>query len=366
MLKKVDRMIEYENLKKVNAEFEREFRESFDLFLQSGSYILDKEVEKFESNFSSYNKSRYCIGVGNGTDALTLALKAADLQAGDEVIVPSNTYIAPILSVINLGLRPVFVEPDIRTYTIDPEKIKKNISPASKAIIVVHLYGKPCQMEEIVRICNENKLALIEDCAQAHGAEYHGQKVGNFGIGAFSFYPTKNLGALGDAGGLTCNDFRMKEKLRALRNYGAVEKNRHEYVGYNSRLDEIQARFLNIKLKSLDKINQHKKKLAAIYLESLQGDFILPVVQKNIDDVFHIFAIRHEQRDKLRAFLLKNGVNTAIHYPVPPHLQPCMKGLTEGEFPISEKIHETILSLPISYGHSVKDIETVCKVLNRF
>ena len=358
--------VQFENLKKVNADFEKEFQDQFMAFLNSGRYILGEEVNKFETAFASYNQSGHCIGVGNGTDALTISLKAAISNLKGEIIVPSNTYIATILPIINLGMTPVLVEPDILSYNIDPEKIEEKISHDTRAVIITHMYGKPCQMDKILHICEKYNVPLIEDCAHAHGAEYRGIKVGNFGLGAFSFYPTKNLGALGDAGGITCDDVNINNKARALRNYGSSIKNQNDIVGYNSRLDELQAGFLTIKLRNLDNINQHKEKLAEAYFEALKDKFLLPIKQKAIKDVFHIFPIRHEQRDRLRSFLLKNGIETEIHYPKPPHKQPALENVIKGDYPISEEIHNTILSLPISYSHTLEDINFVCEILNKF
>ncbi|WP_278629804.1 DegT/DnrJ/EryC1/StrS family aminotransferase [Parabacteroides goldsteinii] len=359
-------MIEYESLGRLNRGFEKEYLQCFRDLLDSGWYILGKQVESFEKAFASYCGTKYCIGVASGLDALMLALRSYEFPVGSEVLVPSNTYIATILSILQCGLKPILVEPDIRTYNIDPLKIEEKITKNTRAIIVVHLYGKSCDMESIMQIASKYDLPVIEDCAQAHGAMFKGQKVGTFGIGAFSFYPTKNLGALGDAGAITTGDSDKNEMFRTLRNYGSKIKYQNDYIGYNSRLDEIQAALLSVKLKYLDEINQHKRNLANIYLTELKDDFIKPVVSSDYFDVYHIFNIRHPKRDELRDFLLKNGIKTDVHYPIPPHKQKAMEGIIEGEFPLSEEIHKTTLSLPISYGHTLDDIYKVIEVLNKF
>jgi dTDP-4-amino-4,6-dideoxygalactose transaminase len=359
-------MIEYEKLLLTNRLFEDEFRQSFDDFLKSGWYILGEKVKKFEAEFADFCGTKHCIGVASGLDALILALKQAEFPEGGEVIVPSNTYIASILAIVQSGLKPVLVEPDIRTYNINPDLIEAAITPETKAIMVVHLYGKSCEMDKIVELAKKHSLLLVEDCAQAHGTKYKGQKVGTFGIGTFSFYPTKNLGALGDAGAITVDDDLLNEKFRALRNYGSKIKYNNEYVGYNSRLDEIQAGFLSVKLRYLDKINEYKRKLASLYFEGLKSDFVLPFRQEDFYDVFHIFNVRHPERDRLKEYLLKNGIKTDIHYPIPPHHQKAMRGILQGEYPVSEEIHRTTLSLPISFGHTEDEVCQVIEVLNRF
>ena len=359
-------MIEYENLGRTNKSLEKEYKECFSSFLESGWYVLGKEVRTFEESFAGYCGVKHCIGVASGLDALMLALRIYDFPQGSEVLVPSNTYIATILSILQCGLKPVLVEPDIRTYNIDPLKIEEHISEKTKAIMVVHLYGKACEMTSIMQLAGKYNLQLIEDCAQAHGAKYKGQKVGTFGTGAFSFYPTKNLGALGDAGAITTNDSKADSVFRAIRNYGSNIKYQNDYIGYNSRLDEIQAALLNVKLKHLDEINAHKRKLAQIYIEGLKEDFIKPIVTSDCFDVYHIFNVRHPKRDMLKEYLLKNEVKTDIHYPIPPHRQKAMQGILKGEYPISEEIHRTTLSLPISYGHSESDVYRVVEIMNKF
>ncbi len=361
-------MIDYENLRDSNELFFDEFIHNFGNVLNSGWFILGSFVKKFEENFAAFNNSKYCLGVASGLDALTLSLKSFNLEKNAEVIVPSNTYIATILSVLHCGLRPVLVEPDIKTYNIDPKKIEAKITQETKAIIVVHLYGKSCDMDPIVEICKKHNLKLIEDCAQSHGAKYKGRNTGTFGdFGAFSFYPTKNLGALGDGGGVITNDKILADSISKLRNYGSDKKYYNDVIGFNSRLDEMQAAFLSVKLKKLNVITTHKRSLAELYHNNLREDFIKPVVDENYFDVYHIYNIRHPRRDALKEYLLNNGIKTEIHYPVPPNKQKAMQGIIEDRpYPISEKIHETTLSLPCSFGHSKNQIEKVIEVMNNF
>lgn len=329
--------------------------------------MLGEEVALFEKNFGDFHHEKYVVGVANGLDALMLSLKCCNFKAGDQVLVPSNTYIATILAILHCNLVPVFVEPDINTYNIDPKKIEENITDKTVAIIVVHLYGQCCDMGPILSICKERRLKLIEDCAQAHGATYKGKQAGTFGdFGAFSFYPTKNLGALGDAGAVMCkseDDFVM---LKQLRNYGSKKKYYNGIVGYNSRLDELQAAFLNVKLPYLNEINRHKKRIAEIYHSGLNDSFIKPVVNDAYDSVYHIYNIRHPERDRLKVYLADNHIGTEIHYPVAPHKQKALKSMDHLNYPISTEIHQTTLSLPCSFAHKMEDIERVVDVLNNF
>lgn len=361
-------MIEYESLAKLNAPFFLEFQEQFVHTMESGWYILGNKVKEFEKEFAAYNHNMHCIGVANGLDALVLAIKALGIQPGAEIIVPSNTYIATILSVLHNNCKPVLVEPDLATYNIDPSKIEEKITAKTKAILVVHLYGKVCAMDAIMSIAKKHNLFVIEDCAQAHGATFNGIKAGCFGdVNAFSFYPTKNLGALGDAGAVVTNDDHLAREVRVLRNYGSEKKYYNEKVGFNSRLDELQAAFLSVKLRKLDAINSHKRKLAAIYLQQLKSDFIKPAVDADYFDVYHIFNIRHEKRDELKEYLLNKGIKTEIHYPVAPVDQEAMRGVFEAaDTPIADEIHRTTLSLPISYFHTEQDVLKIVEVLNRF
>jgi dTDP-4-amino-4,6-dideoxygalactose transaminase len=361
-------MIEYESLALLNAPFFEEYSNAFQKVMNSGWYILGQSVKNFEEEFANYNKSTHCIGLASGLDAITLSIAAFNFDQGSEIIVPSNTYIATILSVMQNNMKPVFVEPSIDTYNIDPSKIEAAITSKTKAIVVVHLYGKSCDMDPIIEICKKYNLKLIEDCAQSHGATYKGKHTGTFGeFGAFSFYPTKNLGALGDAGAVVCNDVSLDKIIRRLRNYGSDVKYYNEVVGYNSRLDETQAAFLSVKLKRLDDINNHKRKLADIYLNNLKSDFIKPVVDKDYFDVYHIFNIRCDKRDALKEYLLKYDIKTEIHYPVSPSKQKALQGkLDNYNFPISEKIHATTLSLPISFFHTESDVNKVVEIMNKF
>src|SRR2546421_2349070 len=361
-------MIRYEDLHQANKNFFQAFRENFNLVLESGRFILGEQVRKFEFDFAKYHNILHCIGVASGLDALTLSLKALALDAGSEIIVPSNTYIATILAIVHAGLKPVLVEPDVNTYNLDPSKVEDAISAKTKAIMVVHLYGRCCEMDEIQKLCRQYHFLLIEDCAQSHGAKYKNQLSGTFGqCAGFSFYPTKNLGCLGDGGAVLCKDEKIADIIRSLRNYGSSEKYNNEYAGYNSRLDELQAAFLQVKLKALDQINAHKRKLAALYLNHLGKDFIRPVTDPDHFDVYHIFAIRHPARNELREYLLRNGIETEVHYPIPPHHQKALKTFfNNSSFPISELIHNTILSLPCSFAHTEENIYQVIQIINNF
>jgi dTDP-4-amino-4,6-dideoxygalactose transaminase len=361
-------MIEYENLGKANHPFFEEYKKEFIDTLEGGWYILGDKVKRFENEFATYLGTKHCTGVASGLDALLLSLKALNPEKDSEIITPSNTYIATILSIIQAGLKPILVEPNLRSYNIDPTRIEEKITSKTRALMIVHLYGRSCEMDPIIEICKKHNLYLIEDCAQSHGAKYRGRTTGTFGeLGAFSFYPTKNLGALGDAGAVVTNSVKLNTIVRRLRNYGSDIKYYNEIAGYNSRLDEIQAGFLSIKLKRLDEINTHKRKLAKIYFNELKNDFIKPLQDNDHFDVYHIYNIRHEKRDMLKEYLLMKGIKTDIHYPVPPHKQKAMQGIiTDNNFPISEEIHKTTLSLPISYFHTEEEIYSVTTELNKF
>lgn len=360
-------MIEYENLRKANEPFFEEYKRSLNTTLESGWFILGNAVKQFEEDFAQFITTKNCIGVANGLDALILSLRVLDFEKGSEVIVPSNTYIATILSILQCGLQPVLVEPDLQTYNIDPKKIEEAITPKTKAVMAVHLYGKSCEMDPILLLCKKHHLHLIEDCAQSHGAHYKGKMTGSFGLGAFSFYPTKNLGCLGDGGAITTSNDTLTKKIRMYRNYGSEKKYYNEVVGINSRLDELQAAFLSIKLNHLQHITEHKRHLASLYQQGLKQDFVKPNVHADFFDVFHIYAIRHPKRDALKEFLLKNEIKTEIHYPVPPHKQKAMQGiLQQHSFPVSEEIHATIVSLPISYGTTETEVLRVIEVMNTF
>jgi len=361
-------MIEYENLHRLNKPFREEFLHAFNHMMEEGQFILGSQVTMFEQEFAAYCGARHCVGVGNGLDALTLALRSFSFKEGSEVIVPSNTYIATILAIINSGLKPILVEPDISTYNLDPRLLEKAISPKCVAMVAVHLYGKCCPMDEILGIAGKHRLKVIEDCAHAHGATLHGKAAGTYGdLGAFSFYPTKNLGALGDGGCLLIKDEDLNVRIRSLRNYGSSEKNVHTIAGYNSRLDEIQAGFLRIKLKTLNALNDKRRLLASIYQKNLNPRFIKPSVDEHTADVHYVFNVRHPKRDHLKKHLAAMGIETQIHYPIPPHRQQALKGLFgSATFPISEEIHATTLSLPISPIHSEEEIMRVIEGMNVF
>jgi len=360
--------IEYESLLKVNALFKADYDAAFEAVLQSGWFIMGKQLADFEKEFATYCGTKHCIGVASGLDAIVLPLKAYEFPEGSEVIVPSNAYIACILGVINAGCKAVMVEPDINTYNINPDNIEAAITTKTKAILVVHLYGKICNMTAINHIAQKHDLKVIEDCAQAHGAQHVDKKAGNWSdAGAFSFYPTKNLGALGDAGAITTNDDALAEKLLSLRNYGSKKKYENDHIGFNSRLDEMQAAFLRKKLLKLDDTNQHKNKLASIYNSKLDDRFIKPVAETENYDVFHIYNIRCSKRDELKSYLNDKGIGTEIHYPTPPHKQPGYRQLFAGQtFPLSEEIHATTLSLPISYCHTEEQVNYVADCVNNF
>lgn len=354
----------------MERELDKELRDAFERVYTRSWYIEGVEDEKFECDFAEYCSVHYCVGTGNGLDALMLILKALDIGQGDEVIVPSNTYIATALAVTYVGAIPVFVEPDIRTFNIDSAKIEEKITKRTKAIIPVHLYGQPCDMDSIMLIVRKYNLYLIEDCAQAHGATYKGKKVGSFGDGAgFSFYPGKNLGALGDAGAAITNNKEIADKVRALGNYGSDYKYHHVYKGNNSRLDELQAAFLSVKLPYLEKMNEERRKIAQKYLSGITNpEIVLPYVIEDVTPVWHIFGIRCKRRDKLEKYLKEKEIGTNKHYPIPMHLQECYKELEfkEGDYPIAEEISATQLSLPMYYGMTDEQIQYVIDMMNKF
>jgi len=368
MITYMNKKILYENLNKLNDEFIIDFLYDVENFLKTGWYILGDSVKLFEENFAKYNNANYCIGVANGLDALELGLKVFDFPVESEIIVPSNTYIASILAIVNVGHIPILVEPNINTYNIDTDLIEAKITNKTKAILVVHLYGNIAQMDKISALAYKYNLEIIEDCAQSHGGEFNNIKTGNFGkIGAFSFYPTKNLGSIGDAGAIITNDIDIYNKLKALRNYGSHIKYNNKYIGRNSRLDEIQAIFLNIKLKKLDIINIHKRSLAEIYTNKLTNKVIKPIEISNSKSVYHIYNIRTEYRDELKDYLNIFNIKTEIHYPIPPHKQEAFINFFSNEhFELSDIIHKTTLSLPISYTTSIEDVEYICYIINNF
>jgi len=359
-------MLEYESLAQSNLAFMAELEEVAARVIRSGWYVLGKEVAAFENEFARYIGAKHCIGVGNGLDALTLSIQALDMPAGSEVLVASNTYIATILAIVRAGHRPVLVEPESETFNMDPGRLPAVLTPATRAICVTHLFGKTCRMDDISSFARQHGLGVVEDCAQSHGAKLDGRMTGTFGdAGCFSFYPTKNLGAFGDAGAVVTDDDRIADRLRHTRNYGSAKKYVNEYIGVNSRLDELQAALLRVKLRHLDEMTSHKRALAGIYFSNLPEWVSLPGRRDDEFDVFHIFAVRHRERDALRAWLLEQGVKTEVHYPIPPHRQKAMAGILEGSYPIADQLHETELSLPISVGHSPEDIQRVCEIFRR-
>lgn len=363
-------MIPFVSFKTIEEELNKELHAAFERVYDASWYISGEEGKKFEQAFAAFCGTGYCVGCGNGLDALTLSLRALRIGKGDEVLVPSNTYIATALAVTYVGAKPVFVEPDIRTYNIDVNRIEEKLTPRTKAIIPVHLYGQPAEMEEILAIAKKAGLMVIEDCAQAHGAAYRGQAVGSFGEAAgFSFYPGKNLGALGDAGAVVTNDEEVAMKVRALGNYGSDYKYYHIYQGYNSRLDEIQAAFLRVKLVHLERMNEERRRIAERYRSEISNEqVILPYVINDVKPVWHIFAIRCERRDELADYLSSFGIMTNKHYPIPMHLQKAYEDLKipEGELPIAEEISKTELSLPMYYGLSNDDISFIIEKINSF
>lgn len=362
--------IPFVSFKPLEKELDKDLRSAFERVYNRSWYIGGEEDAKFEDEFAKYCNRKYCVGVGNGLDSLFLALKALGIKKGDQVIVPSNTFIATALAVSYVGATPVFVEPDIRTFNIDPTKIESAITNKTKAIMPVHLYGQSCDMDLIMKIAQKHDLFVIEDCAQAHGAKYRGKVIGSFGDAAgFSFYPGKNLGALGDAGATVTNDKSLAEKVRALGNYGSDYKYHHIYQGNNSRLDELQAAFLAAKLPLLDKVNENRRETAHKYLEGMTNpEIILPYVPDYAEPVWHVFAVRCDRRDDLETYLNKNGISTNKHYPIPIHLQECYKdlGFKEGDFPIAEEISRTELSLPMYYGMTDDEIQCVIDRVNEF
>ena len=362
--------VPFVSFKPLEKELDTELRAAFDRVLTNSWYIEGNEDKAFEEAFAAYCSSKYCIGCGNGLDALMLVLKAWGIGPGDEVIVPSNTFIATALAVTYVGATPVFVEPDIRTYTIDPALIEEKITPNTKAIMPVHLYGLPCDMDPIMQIAEKYNLKVLEDCAQAHGATYKGKVIGSFGdASGFSFYPGKNLGALGDAGAAVTSDEALAAKVRALGNYGSDYKYHHIYKGTNSRLDELQAAFLSAKLPLMDKVNDDRRATARRYLEQIRNPkLILPFVPEYAEPVWHIFAIRCQEREALAEHLAARGIGTNRHYPIPMHLQKCYEdlGIPEGALPIAEEISRTQLSIPMYYGMTEEEADHVIRALNEF
>lgn len=362
--------IPFLKLERMHAEIRNEILSAFEKIYDKNIFILGDSVTAFEREFAKYCNVAHCISCGNGLDALSIILRGYDIGEGDEIIVPSNTYIATSLAVSYVGAKVVLVEPDIKTFNIDVNKIEAAITSRTKAVIAVHLYGRPAETDKIKLLCKKYNLKLIEDAAQAHGAIYGGKKAGNLGDAAgFSFYPGKNLGALGDGGAILTNDDILAKKVQAIRNYGSTIKYYNEYKGVNSRLDEIQAGFLSIKLKYLDKWNFDRQKTAKLYLEGINNNkIILPYVDSAQESIWHVFPIRTEFRDDLQSYLKTNGIGTLIHYPVPIHLQKAYKdlGYKPGDFKVAEDISNTELSLPLWYGMNKNEINYIIDTLNKW
>lgn len=363
--------IPFMDLSYIHQPMEDELSDVFKSILQSNQYILGSHLSAFESSYAIFNQTQYAIGVSNGLDALFLSLKALGIEEGDEVIVPSNTFIASILAITALKAVPVFAEPDMQTYNICPDNIRNAITSKTKAIMPVHLYGQACDMETIATIASDNNLIIVEDNAQAQGAAFKSKLTGSWGhANATSFYPGKNLGALGDAGAVTTNDLAVAEKIQLLRNYGSDKKYYHKVAGHNMRMDNLQAAFLDIKLKHLPVWTAERQKIAAYYTQILSsvGDLILPYINADSSHVFHLYVIRTKYRDALQAYLSENGIQTLIHYPIPPHLQEAYRHLNyrKGDFPVAETIADTCLSLPLYPGLSKEQCHYIASTIASF
>lgn len=360
------RTIPFLPLNEINKDYEKAFVGAFENILKKGWYILGEEVTHFENEFAGFCGAKHCIGVANGLDALTLILKAMAIGPGDAVIVPANTFIASILAITNVGAHPVLIEPDPSTFNIDPRQIEQAVTKKTKAIMAVHLYGQLADIDSIRMIADKHDLKIIEDAAQAHGAESASGKAGSLGFAAgFSFYPGKNLGALGDAGAITTNNDRFAETLRSIRNYGFKKKYECADLGFNSRLDEIQAAFLRLKLKNLDTDNQNRRDLALFYRKHILNPHVhLPEVQSEKSHVWHLFVVRTDKRERLQSYLSEQGVQTLIHYPIAPHKQAAYREWSNLSFPITEKIHNEVLSLPIYPSMPKEDAQKVVDLIN--
>ena len=365
-------MIPFLDFKDLNLPYKKKLMAAIAAVIDSGRYILGSKVEEFENKFSRYCGVKETIGTGNGLDALTLIIRAYKelgvFKEDDEILVPANTYIASILAITENRLKPILIEPDINTYNIDDRLLEKYINKKTKAILTVHLYGRVSYSKKIQAIAQKYGLKIIEDCAQAHGAMYEGKKVGNLGdVAGFSFYPSKPLGALGDAGAVTTNDKKLAEVIRALRNYGSHKKYYNNYTGINSRLDEFQAAILLVKLKYLDENNNKRRKIAELYLNNIKNNkLILPKIEVQKSNVWHLFVIRAENRDKFFKYMLKNGIETLVHYPVPPHKQKAYHKWKDLKHPITEEIHNTVISLPLYQTMQKKEILKIIKACNGY
>ena len=359
-------MIKFLDLEKVNNRFRNEIDSKIKKILDKGWYLQGEENDSFAKNFAAYCGTKYAVGVANGLDALRLIIKAHGFGDGDEIIVPANTYIATILAITDNGCTPVLVEPDVNTYNINPDLIEEKITPQTKAIMVVHLYGQAVQMQKIWDLAKKYNLKVFEDAAQAHGAMYQGRRTGNLSdAAAFSFYPGKNLGCMGDGGAVTTNSEEIYLKIKALGNYGSDRKYHHIYKGLNSRLDEIQAAVLDIKLPHLDADNNRRREIAKYYRENIKNPkVILPQTYDEAAAVWHIFAVRTQNRDMFQQYLLNNEIQTLIHYPTPPHKQPAYAEWNNLSFPITEEIHKTVISLPMSPVMTNTEVQKVVEVIN--
>ncbi|MFQ5821522.1 MAG: DegT/DnrJ/EryC1/StrS family aminotransferase [Candidatus Heimdallarchaeota archaeon] len=358
-------MIPFVDLKKEYAEIRQEIHNAIQRVLEKQWFILGEELEKFEQEFPNHIGAKYGIGVNSGSDALYLAVNSLGVGKGDEVITVSHTFISTVDAIVRNGAKPIFLDVDPETYTIDVTQIEKKITERTRAIIPVHLYGHPSDMDPIMEIAEEHNLFVIEDACQAHGAEYKSKKVGSIGhIGCFSFYPAKNLGAYGDAGMIVTNNEEMAGRLRMMRNYGQLKKYYHEFLGVNSRLDEIQAAILRVKLKHLDEWNEKRRKVARLYNEFLENSVVTPTQREYAKHVYHVYAIRHKNRDKLEEHLEKNGIQTLIHYPIPVHKQKAYLDLGfQLNLPVTEKICHEILSLPMHPWMNSDEVSTISKVI---
>ena len=368
----MDKMtVPFASFRPMHDELRQQLDQAYHKVVDSSYFILGKECKAFEEEFAAYCDAKYCVGVANGLDALFLILKAMDIGEGDEVIVPSNTFIATALAVSYTGATPVFVEPELKSYNMDPARLEAAITDQTKAVIAVHLQGRPADMDRILQIAGKYGLKVMEDAAQAHGVRYKGKRVGTLGDAAgFSFYPGKNLGALGDGGAVVTNDPKLADQVRALGNYGSDYKYSHIYKGVNSRLDELQAAFLRVKLTQLDKWNDARTAIAKKYFAGIQNEKIVLPLKPDADfgHIYHVFAIRCRERDALEQYLADHGVGTVKHYPVPMHLQDCYAdlGYKRGDFPIAEEISDTIISLPMFYGMTQAQVQYVIDVINQF
>jgi len=361
-------MIKFLDLQKINEQYANELKKAAAEVIDSGWFLLGEKLNTFEKKLASYTEANNAIGVANGLEILKAYIELGMMSEGDEVIVPANTYIASLLAITDNGLKPILAEPDLETFNLDISKLESKVTSRTKAIMIVHLYGRVCWSEELEIFAKKYNLKIIEDNAQAIGASWNGIKTGNLGDAAgFSFYPGKNLGALGDSGAVTTKDSDLAKTIRAIANYGSQEKYVNEYQGLNSRLDEMQAAFLNVKLNYIDKENKLRQEIADYYISNIKNDkIILPSKGNHNEHVWHLFVIRSEKRDNLKKYLDENGVQTLIHYPIPPHKQKCYPDLNQLSFPITEKIHEEVLSLPISPVLTKEEIKRVVDILNLF